>query len=116
MLSLVVIRCADLQAAERFYGALGLSFERHSHGKGPEHLTYVCPRSALVFEVYPLAEGAAQTTAVRIGFSVDDVDLCLIQLQSLGIEILRVAVDSPWGRRAVVRDPQGHVVELLQAL
>lgn len=40
LLNLVVIRSVDLDRAEKFYNALGLLFERHSHGIGPEHLAW----------------------------------------------------------------------------
>ncbi|WP_425396656.1 VOC family protein [Aeoliella sp.] len=108
-LNLVVIRSADLHRAETFYTALGLVFEKHRHGNGPEHLA--AEHDGMVFEVYPATESKA-TTATRIGFQVADVDQTIAKLESLGVETTQPPTDSPWGRRAVVRDFDGHAVEL----
>ena len=69
LLNLVVIRCADLDRSESFYRALGLSFTRHRHGAGPEHLS--CELGPLVFEIYP--GGADSPSPSRIGFRVPSV-------------------------------------------
>src|SRR5882672_2278894 len=49
-LNLVVIRVSDIEAAHRFYSALGLSFAKHAHGKGPTH--YASDEGSVVFEIY----------------------------------------------------------------
>ncbi len=71
-LNLVVIRASDLERAAQFYTRLGLTFTRHRHGKGPEHLS--CETEGIVFEIYPRQNFADGTTAVRLGFIVADVD------------------------------------------
>jgi lactoylglutathione lyase len=113
LLNLVVIRSADLDRAERFYRVLGLHFERHRHGTGPEHLAAQPYEGGYVFEVYPASVKAGSTTGVRIGFSVDAVDVYLDQLVEAGGTIVQAPADSEWGRRAVVADPDGHRVELV---
>ncbi len=50
--NLVVIRSSDLERAEKFYSALGLTFTRHSHGNGPIHLA--SEQAGQVFEIYPV--------------------------------------------------------------
>lgn len=109
-LNLVVIRAADLDRSAGFYGRLGLTFERHRHGSGPEHLA--SQLGGIVFEIYPAGETANRKDAVRIGFSVDDVDAVVSALAETGAKIVSPPSDSPWGRRAVVADPDGHRVEL----
>ncbi|MCW1926252.1 VOC family protein [Luteolibacter arcticus] len=112
-LNLLVIRSADLDRAERFYRVLGLHFERHRHGTGPEHLAAEPCEGGAVFEIYPANAKAGSTTSVRIGFSVDAVDACLDPLVEAGGTIIQPPADSEWGRRAVVADPDGHRVELV---
>lgn len=109
-LNLVVIRAADLDRSAGFYGGIGLTFERHRHGSGPEHLASQI--GEVVFEIYPASETANRKDAVRIGFSVDDVDAVVSTLGETGAKIVSPPGDSPWGRRAVVADPDGHRVEL----
>jgi len=108
--NLVVLKSQDLERAHSFYGALGLRFVRHSHGKGPVHLA--SESAGQVFEIYPLQDKAASTKATRIGFAVPSVDDAYLALLSVGGEAVSEPKDSPWGRRAVVADPDGHRVEL----
>lgn len=111
--NLLVIRSADLPRAVRFYETLGLSFERHAHGNGPEHFASDC--DAFVFEIYPQKDSTQSTVHTRIGFRVSEVDNLVETLRGLGVSVLSPPADSDWGRRAVVRDFDGHKVELLSA-
>lgn len=113
-LNLLVIRSPDIDRAARFYRALGLLMTRHAHGAGPQH--YASEVDGCVFEIYPTKVGATETRGTRFGFLVDAVDELVPSLVDLGAEILEPARDSEWGRRAVVRDLDGHVVELVTRL
>jgi len=110
-LNLVVIRSADLQRAASFYERLGLAFTKHRHGSGPEHLA--CENGPVVFEIYARRTSRNPRPAVRIGFRVPFVDAVVAELQQSGTNIVAMPKDSPWGRRAVVVDPDGHRVELI---
>jgi lactoylglutathione lyase len=116
MLSLIVLRTAKLDAALAFYRALGLEFVSEQHGNGPIH--YSTQIDKTVLEIYPGKEGSApprlQAGATMLGFQVKSMDETLVSLQSFGIEIITPAKDSPWGRRAVVVDPDGRAVEISQ--
>ncbi|MEX2213706.1 MAG: VOC family protein [Phycisphaeraceae bacterium] len=113
-LNLVVIRSPDIDRAVEFYRALGLEFKKHAHGTGPQH--YACEWSAFVLELYPLPDGAVPTTGTRIGFAVNSVDETVAKLVAIGGTIISPPADSPWGRRAVVADFDGHRVELTSAI
>jgi catechol 2,3-dioxygenase-like lactoylglutathione lyase family enzyme len=110
-LNLVVIRSPDIDRAVDFYRALGLLFTKHSHGTGPGH--YSSEGGGLVFEIYPLADGQPPTTATRVGFIVNDLDVLVRMVIEAGATVVSAPRDSPWGRRAVVRDLDGHSVELV---
>ncbi|MFN0127661.1 MAG: VOC family protein [Verrucomicrobiales bacterium] len=111
-LNLVVIRARDIDASKTFYEHFGLTFRRHKHGKGPEH--YACESPSCVFEIYP--ESGLSSSGARIGFSVSEVDSTVEALRGAGEVIITEPTDSPWGRRAVIRDPDGHSVELTEPL
>jgi lactoylglutathione lyase len=111
-LSLFVLRCADIHAAKGFYSLLGMTFAAEQHGNGPPHFSATI--GSVVLEIYPCP--ADQPSApVRIGFRVLSLDRTLAVLHSHNARILREAADSPWGRRAVVEDPDGNRIELTQA-
>jgi len=111
-LNLVVLRSSDIARAAAFYSCLGLQFKLHRHGSGPEHFAAELPGG--VFELYPLSAEGASTLGTRIGFRVPSVDAALAALSANPAAIVTPAKDSEWGRRAVVADPDGHRVELLQ--
>jgi lactoylglutathione lyase len=105
-----VIRSRDIDRAVTFYQMLGMRFTQHSHGNGPEH--YTSETADLVFELYPLTSSQMPTIAMRLGFQVDDLDGLVVELDAIGATIVSPPQDSPWGRRAVVKDFDGHTVEL----
>jgi len=69
-----------------------------------------------VFEIYPAKKDASEAATVRIGFDVFSVDDAVAAAGGLGAKIVSPPSDSAWGRRAVLSDPDGHKVELVQRL
>jgi lactoylglutathione lyase len=111
-LNLIVIRSADIEHAADFYKRLGLSLTCHRHGSGPEH--YACESGPVVFEIYPLTNETEATTGTRLGFRVASVHEVITALQEAGATVVSPPKPSPWGRRAVITDPDGHRVELTE--
>jgi catechol 2,3-dioxygenase-like lactoylglutathione lyase family enzyme len=111
-LSLVMIRAGNLERSYRFYSALGLSLVREQHGTGPEH--YACVIGTTTFEIYPHRGELHHAALPRLGFRVPSLDTTLSALQETGAEIVTPPSNSSWGRRAVVSDPDGHRIELVE--
>jgi len=114
ILSLVVIRSQDIERLAEFYSIIGLHFEKHRHGSGPDHFSYESGMS--VFEIYPRQGDDDSTTGARLGFHVLSVDSVVEKLEGAGARVISIPKDSPWGRRAVVEDPEGHRVELTESV
>ena len=112
--NLTVIRCADIDASVTFYRLLGLEFEKHRHGTGPEH--YAASDGVWTFELYPASAKFPASSSTRIGFSVESCDEVADRLREAGFSLEAAPTDSPWGRRAVAQDPDGHRVELSSPL
>lgn len=110
-LNLVVLRSSNLEEAAKFYREIGFVFARHAHGSGPEH--YASEANGMVFEIYPLSAKSSPTTGTRIGFKVESVDEVVAKLSKIGANVVTPPADSEWGRRAVVKDFDGHSVELV---
>lgn len=108
-----VLRSADMARAVAFYSRLGLQFSQHRHGTGPEHFS--AEMAGAVFEIYPAAPNGPSTLGTRIGFRVPSVDAALAALADYPGAVVSPAKSSEWGRRAVVADPDGHRVELLES-
>jgi catechol 2,3-dioxygenase-like lactoylglutathione lyase family enzyme len=111
-LNLIVLRSTDMPRAAAFYSRLGLRFIRHQHGTGPEH--YAAELGSSAFEIYPHIADGPSTLGTRIGFSVPSLDSAIAALGDYPHALLSPPKDSEWGRRAVVADPNGHRIELLQ--
>lgn len=109
--SLLVVYSADIEKLSDFYRGLGLELEAEQHGRGPRHFS--CQVGPTVLELYPAGERPSGT--MRFGLAVTDVDAAVTAAADCGGTIVTPATDSPWGRRAVIADPDGNRVELNQA-
>jgi predicted enzyme related to lactoylglutathione lyase len=110
--NLLVLRSPDIHRAAAFYlQALGLLMTLERHGDGPDH--YTSSVNGFVLELHPTGPGRMPTTEVRIGFSVAAVDGLMTLVRAAGGEVVSEPHDSVWGRRAVIRDLDGHTIELV---
>ena len=107
-LNLLVLRTNKPDELKSFYSAFGARFVSERHGGGPDH--YSARLGDLVLEIYPTADGTPPDPSLRIGLIVDDLHGAL---RSIGQAV--TPRQTPWGLRAVVRDPDGRAVELCQA-
>jgi lactoylglutathione lyase len=108
-LNLLVLQTSRMEAMRRFYSSLGAQFKSERHGNGPDHYAATLSDD-LVLEIYPAPDGVTLDSGLRLGLSVNDIGETL---RSLG----QGSTPQPtqWGLRAVVRDPDGRAVELLQS-
>jgi hypothetical protein len=87
-------------------------FIRHRHGKVPEPLSSIIGET--VFEIYPANGANESTAATRLGFSVPSLTNALGQRRGLDATVQAEPSNTEFGRRAVVRDFEGHKVELYE--
>lgn len=102
-ISLLVIRCLDVEASKKFYELLGLSFIKEKHGDGPSH--YSCEHEGFVFELYP-NKGELPKDNNRLGFNVADVASILTRFplaESYGFAGKTIYV---------ITDPDGRKIEI----
>ena len=108
-LNLVVLRCRDVERSRAFYELMGMKFEKHRHGNGPEHYAYEDERG--VFELYPAKGELGDMTG--LGFEAENLEVLAGHLKEKGFEPSAPA-ENPWGRTFVVKDPDGRRVEVKQ--
>jgi lactoylglutathione lyase len=108
-LNLLVLRAQDPDQLAAFYAQLGLSFQREQHGSGLPH--HSSRAGGSVFEIYPCINPREATTNTRIGFQVASIDAVIA---ACAAPVLSQPKLTPWGKRAVIQDPEGHKVELVE--
>jgi lactoylglutathione lyase len=110
-----VLFAADVDAAARFYRALGLELEDEDHGEGPVH--YAVELGDVHVALYPAVTGGrapARRSAgsVFAGLYVPSLDAALAAVQAVGAPVLSGHEQMPWGCRFVTEDPDGRAVEV----
>jgi lactoylglutathione lyase len=118
----VVLVVSDLDAALEFWsGLLGLPL---GHRSGPyaqldtgTTRLALYQRDAMAATLGRRLEAPAEgAPAFEVGFKVPDVDAAYAELVAGGARPVRPPTDQPWGQRtAYVADPDGHLVELVDA-
>jgi predicted enzyme related to lactoylglutathione lyase len=106
----------DLAAATRFYGAaFGLTFEDLPDTPSGDY-QIIKVSGNIAGGIWSMSdEVPAETPASwMVYFALDDVDAGFERAKELGGELLREPADSPYGRFAPVRDPQGAVFTLIR--
>lgn len=112
-LSLIVLRCKNLELSYRFYSLLGLQFVQEQHQNGPLH--YAASLNGIVFELYPVQQSDLSCEPARLGFAVPSLTDTLQAMQTRGIQMLPVARNAEWYNKAIVLDPDGRKIEITES-
>ncbi len=108
-ITLLVLRCKDVELSRTFYEAMGLQFTPEQHGSGPRH--YATQIAGVVIELYP--QSGRDSSGVRLGFEVPDLCATLAAVRAVGGSVLRFSEDAQ-PPSALVADPDGHKIDLTQ--
>ena len=108
-LSLLVLKTHQLERLKDFYTAVGISFAKEKHGDGPLHLA--ARIGDVVIEFHPLdAEPGPANPFTRTAKGARSLKV----LAKLGAAVVSGPRVTEWGRRAVVKAPDGRKVEVVQ--
>ena len=102
--------CAD------FYRAIGIPLQDERHGDA-EPLHYACDLGDVHIAVFTATEvgaspGLGEPGCAFPGFAVESVDDTVEVARQVGAAVMQEPDDYPWGRRAVLSDPDGRPVEV----
>lgn len=112
-LTLLVLKTHQVEPLRFFFHTLGIELFEERHGTGPVH--FAGHVGDVVLEVYPLPDGGMPVDATtRLGFAVESLADVMRKLQSIGTKIVTPPKETAWGLQAVVKDPDGRSVELIQ--
>ena len=108
----LMLYAISVEATARFYRALGVDFE--AHPGGPSVGDADGCRIAIVAATSGDAAGPGVGGTTMPGFEVESIEDAVERLREMGRKILREPESLSWGRRAVVSDPDGRAVELIE--
>ena len=115
----LILKTNKLEESLNFYQTVGLSLEQEEHGEGPTHYAgKIGPTHFAIYEMDPWKEQERRTGKAReimVGFEIDDLNATLESLKAIKAPVVIEPEDVPWGRRAVVMDPDARPVELNEA-
>jgi lactoylglutathione lyase len=111
----LILFAADVGRTVRFYEALGLPLEPEQHDDEPVH--FAADVDGCHVAVFPAAEhgvapGALVAGETMAGLRVPSTEDAVEAVRRLGARIIQEPDDYPWGRRALVEDPDGRRVEV----
>lgn len=114
----IILYTSDLDVIVPFYRALGLALEAQEDVGGEKH--FACEMGLSHFAIFPARKSGVSHADYRasgstlIGFQVEKVDRLVELAVKEGAKIVEAPHEVPWGRRAVISDPEGRVLELNQ--
>lgn len=97
-----------------FYRIIGLQFEASKVDKGTE--IYKAYHHGLEFSLYSSKTVEKEKSPrLQLGFTIQNLDKIISELsQTSGITCLLDPMETEIGKRAIVLDPDGHAIELVQ--
>ena len=105
-----------LEAVVDFYRAIGVPLELEQHDDGPLH--HACELGLTHFAIFESNSGTPPEFrsggSSFPGFTVNSLEDALGAAKSLNAEVVQQQTADPWGWRALVKDPDGRVLELFQ--
>lgn len=115
-LGALILFTNKLEAAVKFYTAIGVPLELEQHDDGPPH--YACELGLTHFAIFESNSSSAPEFKAGgtsfPGFTVNSLHDALEAAKSVNAEVVQQATEYPWGWRALVKDPDGRVIELFQ--
>ncbi len=115
-LGALILFTDNLETVVKFYTAIGAPLELEDHGD--DRLHYACELGQSHFAIFESSSGAAAEFrsggSSLTGFTVNSLEDALEASKSMKTEIIQGPTEYPWGWRALMKDPDGRVLELFQ--
>ncbi len=102
--------CADLARSRTFYrDVLGLKIKAD---RMPQWVEFELARGASL-GLHPKSDLlAVRPGSLQLGFAVKDVDRFVADCVGMGVPIFQDPYDEPFGRVAVIGDPDGYPIQI----
>ena len=124
MLNLIVMYSSNIEVSKAFYENVGLTFEKHKHGNGPEHYA-ATDKQGSVIEIYPtngVPVNHLKPGDVAVGFGVPSITDFLLKIGFSGdqshifgsVKMVVAPRQTEFGFWCVMRDPDGRSLHLTE--
>lgn len=103
-----------LQDMLDFYQIIGFQFKAVKVDKGSE--VYRAVHSGVEFSLYSIKNvQKSQIPSLQLGFRITDLEKCVGQLNQVnGAMCILDPTEMPDGKKAIILDPDGHSIELVE--
>lgn len=110
----ITIMTPQLQDMLAFYRIIGFDFVAQKVDKGSE--LFRAHQESLEFSLYASQQVAkSQTPSLQLGFKVSDLDNIVEKMIKIpGVHCILDPTELPDGKRAIVLDPDGHSIDLIE--
>ncbi len=110
----ITLNTPHLQDMLGFYRIIGLQFTASKVDKGGE--VHRATHDGMEFSLYSVTtKHHSLVPSLQLGFEITNIEQILKNLLAVpGVTGILDPLDLPEGKRAMVSDPDGHVVELLE--
>ena len=108
-LSVVLLVCSDIERSRTFYrDVLGLKSEGVSQFALGNGATLSLHLNTRLLAVRP--------GSLQLGFAVENVEKFVVDCTQLGVPVFQDPYDEPFGRVAVIGDPDGYPIQITSPL
>ena len=109
----VILLVSDMETSTRFYrDVLNLPIKSQT-----KDWTEFFNRET-VLALHPARKAQAQQSSVQgkvlVGFMVSDLEAEVEQLQKKNVKFFKKLKDEPFGKHAIIEDPDGHLISLAE--
>jgi len=111
--SLAMLVCGDIERSRNFYrDVIGLKLKTDA---APDFVDFEISGGATLGLHAKSELHAVRPGSLELGFRVEDVDAFVARCAKAGVPIFQDPYDEPFGRLAIIGDPDGYPIQIVSA-
>ncbi len=107
----IILLVSDMQASTKFYrDVLGLPLKT----KSKEWTEFFKDGTVIALNLAKKKSMVGSGIGMLVGFMVSDMDATVKELNAKKVKFFKKPKDEPFGRHAVIEDPDGHLISIAE--
>lgn len=107
----IILLVSDMETSTRFYrDVLNLPIKSQSK----DWIEFFNRETVLALHPARKAQQSSAQGKVLVGFMVSDLEAEVEQLQKKNVKFFKRLKDEPFGKHAIIEDPDGHLISLAE--